>query len=137
MLRVISNQAVKAVPRPRLGLHPPNGTPYQMQSLQAPVQRLGGSLGHQSCGVFQLQESARAKDRAEYIDTHDIGPDPKDHGVLISGVDDEKLPHEIAKVVGIPYHAEATKEEAKNVVEIGDCYLYGPKLRTIFPTVGS
>ena len=37
--------------------------------------------------------------------------------------------------MGIPYHAEATKEDAAKVVEIGDCYLYGQKLRTVFPTV--
>ena len=43
--------------------------------------------------------------------------------------------YDMKEVVGIPYHSEATQEDATKVVEIGDCYLCGQKLRTIFPTI--
>jgi len=70
------------------------------------------------------------------VDNHDIGgTDPEDYDVLITDIDDEKLRTEIAEIVGIPYHAKATTEDANKVVEIGDCYIYGRKFRTIFPAV--
>ena len=61
--------------------------------------------------------------------------DPGDYDVLIPDVDKEKLRGEIAEIVGIEYLAEATVEEANKVVDIGDCFLFGRKLRTIFPAV--
>lgn len=77
-----------------------------------------------------------AKECGEYFDLHDIGGvDPMDYDVLISDVDDERLRGEVAEIVGIQYHAEATKEDANKVVEIGDCCIYGWKFRTIFPVV--
>jgi len=143
MLRVLSRQAVKAVPRPRLGHRARNGTPHRMHSLHPPysgppsydtiARRLSSDI---IPGVyFNCKRRQEANARGEYLDIHDIGgPDPKDYDLLLSDVGEE-LPHEIAKVVGIPYHAEATKEDAEKVVEVGDCYLYGPRFRTIFPTV--
>lgn len=61
--------------------------------------------------------------------------DPEDYDVLISDIDDEKLRGEVAEIVGIRYHAKATTEDANKVVEIGDCFIYGRKFRTIFPAV--
>lgn len=43
--------------------------------------------------------------------------------MLITDIDDEKLRTEIAEIVGIPYHAKATTEDANKVVEISDCYI--------------
>ena len=63
---------------------------------------------------------------AHTMSLHDISPpDPKDYDVLITDLNDENLRHEVAEVVGIPYHSEVTKEDATKIVEIGDCYLYG------------
>ena len=45
--------------------------------------------------------------------------------------------HEVAEAVGIPYHAEATKEDANKELKIGDCIIYGRTLRTIFPAIVS
>ena len=38
-------------------------------------------------------------------------------------------------MVGIPYHSPASKEQADKVVSIGECFIYGRKLRTVFPAV--
>ena len=129
MLRVL-RQAVKA------GLRPPNW----MQSLHSPysydmiVRRLSSDINPEA--YFNRTHRQEANPRGERVDIHDIGgPDPKDYDILISDVDDEKLRHEITEIVGIPYHTVAKKEDAKKVVEVGDCYLYGPSYRTIFPTV--
>lgn len=76
------------------------------------------------------------KECGQYVDLHDIGGvDPMDYDVLISDINHEKLRGEISDIVGIKYHAEATKEDANKVVETGDCYIYGRKFRTIFPAV--
>ncbi|KAH0612345.1 uncharacterized protein H6S33_010397 [Morchella sextelata] len=62
---------------------------------------------------FTRKRQQEAKERGEFIDIHDIGgTDPGDFDVLISDVDDEKLRGEVTEIVGIPYHAEATKEDA-------------------------
>jgi hypothetical protein len=86
---------------------------------------------------FTRKRQQEAKERGEFIDIHDIGgTDPGDFDVLISDVDDEKLRGEVTEIVGIPYHAEATKEDAiGKVIKIGDCYIFGRKFRTIFPAV--
>jgi len=146
MLRVLSRQAVKVVPRPRLGLRPPNGTPHRMHSLHPPhsgppsydtiARRLSSDIIPEAYFNRKRQE-AYAHSEYGYLNfKYDIRvPDPKDFDVLISDVDDEKLRHEITEIVGIPYHSVAKKKEAKKEIEIGDCYLYGPSYRTIFPTV--
>jgi len=72
----------------------------------------------------------------EFIDIHDIGGfDPKEFDILISDVGVSQLKHGIADAAGIPYHSPATKEEADAVVKIGDCFIYGRNLRTMFPAV--
>lgn len=86
---------------------------------------------------FVSKRQQEAKDRGEYADFHDIGGiDLADYDILLTDVNNEKLWGEIVEIVGIPYHAEATKKDNR-VIEIGDCYLYGRKLRKIFLTVVS
>ncbi|KAG0131906.1 hypothetical protein HOY82DRAFT_453268, partial [Tuber indicum] len=69
---------------------------------------------------------------------HEIGGfNPKDFDVLISDIGASQLKHEIADVAGIPYHSPATEQEANTVVQVGDCFIYGPNLRTMFPAVVS
>lgn len=146
MFRLLSRQAFKAVSRPRLGLRLSNGTiSHHVRTMQAPysgppsydtIARRFSSDVVDPQAYFIRKRQQEAKDRGEYVDIHDIGGvDPEDFDVLISDVDDEKLRGEIAETVGIPYHAEAAKEDANKVVEIGDCYFYGRKLRAIFPAV--
>lgn len=142
MLRFLSKQAVKAVPRPfRLS----TGTSRRIHNLQLPysgppsyetISRRFSSSNVDPQAYFINKRQQAAKERGEYTDIHDIGGvDPRDYDVLISDVDKEKLRGEIAEIVGIKYLAEATVEEANKVVDIGDCYLFGHKLRTIFPAV--
>jgi len=70
--------------------------------------------------------------------TEDAGPiDPNDYGVVISGITDAKLRTDIAEVVGIKYLTRASQEEADKVIDVGDCYIFGPKSRLIFPAVVS
>lgn len=142
MFRLLSRQAFKAVHRP--GLRLSNGTASrQIHSMLLPyigppsydtiARRFPPDVDPQA--YFTREHQQEAKERGEYVDIHDIGgTDPEDFDVLISDVD-EKLRGEVAETVGIPYHAEATKEDANKVVEIGDCYLYGRKVRTVFPAV--
>ncbi|KAG0131919.1 hypothetical protein HOY82DRAFT_558802 [Tuber indicum] len=60
-------------------------------------------------------------------DTHDRpGLDRKDYDILIPDIDVRKLKNGIADVA-----------EADAVVKIGDCFLYGPNLRIIFPAIVS
>ncbi|KAI5776451.1 hypothetical protein EDC01DRAFT_461521 [Geopyxis carbonaria] len=142
MFRALSRQAfIKAVPRPIFRLSngatssrwihgaglPFTGPP----SYDTIARRFSGDVDPQAYFARQRQE-----DRGEYVDIHDIGGiDPEDFDVLISDVDDARLRTEVAEVVGIPYHAQAIMKEANRAVTIGDCYLSGKKLRTIFPTV--
>ena len=37
--------------------------------------------------------------------------------------------------MGKAYHQLATKEEAERVIKTGECFIFGSKMRTIFPTV--
>lgn len=72
----------------------------------------------------------------QFVDVHDaVVPDPKDYDVLLSDADDAKLRTDIADVVGITYLSEATEEDAHKMAEVGECYLWGLKIRTLFPTV--
>lgn len=128
MFRFLSKQAAGAVRKPSLLIstsrHVYNGPPsYDMITRR-----------------FSSQVNSKAhketKERGQYVDLHDIGGvDPMDYDVLISDVNHEKLRDEVADIVGIQYHAKATKEDANKVVEIGNCYIYGRKFRTIFPAV--
>ena len=73
---------------------------------------------------------------SEFIEVPDVGGfDPKEFDVLISDVGVTQLKHEIADAAGIPYHLPATEEEANTVVKIGDCFIYGRNLHTMFPAV--
>ena len=84
---------------------------------------------------FTRKHQQDARNRGEFIDIHDVGAvDPADYDVLLSDVDHKKLQTEIAEMVGIPYHAKATAEDANKVVKIGDCFIWN--FRTIFPAVG-
>ncbi|RPB15021.1 hypothetical protein P167DRAFT_571886 [Morchella conica CCBAS932] len=66
---------------------------------------------------FTRKRRQEAKDRGEYVDIHDIdGVDPKDFDVLIPDIEHGKLQHEIAEIVGIAYHLEASKEDANKII---------------------
>jgi len=72
----------------------------------------------------------------KFVDIHDIGGlDPKEFDVLISDVGVSQLKHQISDAAGIPYHSPASKEEANAIVRIGDCFIYGRQVRTMFPAV--
>ncbi|KAI5795270.1 hypothetical protein EDC01DRAFT_630006 [Geopyxis carbonaria] len=146
MFRLVSRQGlVRVVPRPFFRLS--NGiASRQIHSVPLPysgppsydtiARRLSSDPG--SHLYFTRKRQQEAKERGEYVDIHDIGGiDPEEYDVLITDVNQEIMQGEIAEVVGIPYHAEATKEAAKEVVEIGQCYIFGRKFRTIFPAVVS
>ncbi|KAF8469045.1 hypothetical protein BDZ91DRAFT_83279 [Kalaharituber pfeilii] len=55
--------------------------------------------------------------------------------VWITDVKDENLRHEISQVVGIPYLSKATVADANEVHKVGNGFIYGRELRTIFPAV--
>jgi hypothetical protein len=92
---------------------------------------------------FVKKSQQEARGRGEFIDIHDVGSiAPKDYDVLIANMDNtdmdyEKLRSKIAEVVGIQYLVKATEADANNVAQIGHGYIYGRKLRTIFPCVVS
>lgn len=144
MIRLLSKQAVKAVRKPRLILSI-GTTSRHVHSMQTPysgppsydmIARRFSSSQVDPQDYINRKHQQEAKERGEYFDIHDIGGvDPMDYDVLISDVDDEKLQGEVAEIVGIQYHAEATKGDANKAVKIGDCYIYGRKFRTIFPAV--
>ena len=143
MFRLLGRQSVKATRRH--GYLSPNGTISRLvHSVQAPytgprtydtvVRRFSSDIDPQGYYINKRQE--QAKERGEFVDIHDIGgPDPNQYDVLISDVDHDKLRHEIAEMVGIPYHSPASKEEAGKVINIGECFIYGRNFRTIFPAV--
>lgn len=134
MFRFLSKQAAGAVRRPSLLIstsrHVYSGpSSYDMITRRLPSQV--DSKAHINCKYHK-----ETGGRGQYVDLHDIGGvDPMDYDVLISDVNHEKLRGEVADIVGIQYHTEATREDANKVVEIGDCYIYGRKFRTIFPAV--
>lgn len=134
MFRFLSKQTAGAVRRPSLLISTSryvyNGPPsYDM------ITRRFSSQVDSKVHINRKYHK-ETKERGQYVDLHDIGGvDPMDYDVLISDVNHEKLRGEVADIVGIQYHAEATKEDANKVVEIGDCYIYGRKFRTIFPAV--
>jgi hypothetical protein len=120
----ITSRLVHSMPAPYTG--PP--------SHDTIARRFSSDVDPQS--YFARKRQQQAKERGEFVDIHDIGGlDPKDHDILITDVGYDKLQHEIAEIVGIPYHSPASKEEADKVVDIGKCFFYGRKIRTMFPAV--
>lgn len=63
--------------------------------------------------------------------------DPKyfNFNVLITDINDEKLRPGASQVVGIPYFAKATEADANEAPKAGHGYIYGRKLRTVFPAI--
>ena len=55
--------------------------------------------------------------------------------MLISDVGNRVLREEISEMVGIKYLAAASSAEANKVVDVAGYFLFGRKLRTIFPAV--
>jgi hypothetical protein len=53
----------------------------------------------------------------------------------MTDINHEKLERTIAKEVGIPYLSKATEAQAKEVVQVGNGVIHGPKKRTIIPFV--
>lgn len=128
MFRLFSRRAVEAVSRrfrPSASrrihsIQPPYTGPPSYDTI---ARRLALSQVDPQA-YFTRKRQQEAKDRGEFVDIHDIGG--IDYDILITDVNDEKLRGEIAETVGIPYHAEATKEDGNMVVEIG----YTVKIRT-------
>ena len=74
----------------------------------------------------------------KFVDIHDIGlVGSDDFDVLITDVTDGILRTEIAELVGIPYLAKATLEEAEKCPNMSLDFLYGRNKRPIFPCVVS
>ena len=145
VFRHLSRQAsFKAVPRP-VFRHSNGVASRHIHSVPLPysgapsydmIARRFSSSQIDPQAYFARKRQQDARDRGEFIDIHDVGSaDPADYDVLLSDVDDKKLRTQIAELVGMPYHAKATAEDANKVVEIGDCFIYGRNFRTIFPTV--
>jgi hypothetical protein len=84
---------------------------------------------------FEDKKAREAIERGEFVDIHDIGSD--DFDVLITDVNDGLLRTEVAEVLGVPYLAKATPEEAEKRPSMSRGILYGRNLRPIFPCVVS
>jgi len=144
MFRLLSRQAVKALPRP--GLRLSTDTSRQIHSEQLPytgppsyetIARRFSSSQVDPQAYFTRKRQEEAKQRGEFIDIHDIGRDPNDYDVLITDVKHETLETTIAEELGIPYLSRATESQAKKVVQVGNGYIYGSKFRGIIPLVVS
>ena len=84
---------------------------------------------------FEKKREQEAIKRGEF-DIHDIGGvDPEDYDVILTDVMNKTLRHEVAEIAGVPYLQGATEDEANEVVTTGQGFIYGKKLRTIFPCV--
>lgn len=71
-----------------------------------------------------------------FIDIHEIGgASPNDFNVLITDIDDRTLRSEAAELIGILYLKKTTKVEANNKVDVSHGFIYGDKLRTLFPCI--
>jgi hypothetical protein len=86
---------------------------------------------------FTRKRQQEAQERGEFIDIHDIGIDPNDYDVLITDVKHETLETTVAEELGIPYLSKATEADAKEVVQVGNGYIYGRKFSAIIPFVVS
>ncbi|KAH0609470.1 uncharacterized protein H6S33_012956 [Morchella sextelata] len=149
MFRLLSRQAFKAVPRPRPrpGLCLSNGTTSRyVHSMQAPydglpsydtIARRFSSSQVDPQVFFTRKRQQEAQERGEFIDIHDIGIDPNDYDVLITDVKHETLETTVAEELGIPYLSKATEADAKEVVQVGNGYIYGRKFSAIIPFVVS
>ncbi|KAG0123933.1 hypothetical protein HOY82DRAFT_618550 [Tuber indicum] len=74
----------------------------------------------------------------EFVDIHNIGGfNPTDLDVLICDIGDNQLKHHIAAIAAITYYIPATEEEANMVVHVGNCFIYGSDLRTMFPALAN
>ena len=150
MFRILNKQAARAVRRPNplcsgttlRGAHnmqaPYSGPP----SYETIARRFSSPVSPQL--YFNHKHEQEAIKRGQYPYGLGLGiSDPRGYDVLINDIDHEKLQHEIAEVVGIPYHLPASKEDADKVVNIGEGFIYGKSEiyggnpRTIFPAVVS
>lgn len=144
MFRLLSRQAVKAVPRP--GLRLSTGTSHRTYSVQLPysgppsyetISRRFSSSQVDPQAYFNLKQQKEAKDRGEFVDIHDVDPEyspgPNEYDVLLSDVTHAKLQSTIAEQLGIAYLSEAA--DAKEVIQVSTGYIYGLHKRTIVPFI--
>jgi len=144
MFRLLSRQAVKAVPRP--GPRLSAGTSRRIHSVQLPytgspsyetIARRFSSPQVDPQAYFTLKQQQKGKDRGEFVDIHDVDPEyspgPNEYDVLFSDVTHAKLQSTIAEQLGIPYLSEAA--DAKEVIQVSTGYIYGLHKRTIVPFV--
>lgn len=127
MFRLLSRQAVKAVPRPRAGLRISNSTTSRhVHSMQLPytgppsydtIARRFSSDVVDPQAYLTRKRQQEAKNRGEFVDIHDIGRDPNDY-VLITDIKHETLETTTAEELGIPYLSKATESQAKKVVQV-------------------
>lgn len=120
MFRILSRQAVKAVPRP---FRPSTGTSRRTHSAQLPytgppsyetITRRFSPSQVDPQGFFTGKHNEEARDRGEYIEIHDVsGIGPTDYDVLISDIKHETLNTRITGGVGLPYLSKATEADAK------------------------
>ena len=150
MFRLLNKQAVKVVrkPIPLCSRTTPRGA-HNMQapysgppSYETIAKRFSSPIDPLT--YFYRKHQQEAISRGQFVDIHDIGlPNPRDYDVLIPDVDHNELQHDIAEVVGIPYHSPSSKEDANKVINIGEGLIYskafidGGKPRTMFPAVVS
>ncbi|KAG0640299.1 hypothetical protein HOY80DRAFT_959454 [Tuber brumale] len=143
MLNFLRPPVVKSVSRTILGLglsraacrmHRPTVKYQDPPTSESALRPLASWIGRRDACTHKAGQEA--SQRIRFVDTHDLGSlDWKDYDVWIPDIDASKLKNEIADLAGIPYHSPATGEEVDTVVNIGDCFLYSPNLRTIFPAV--
>jgi hypothetical protein len=150
MLKLLSRQALKALPNPfRNPLPNPLRSPLQTRHLHNTLaEPFSGPPSYATlarrfspsspCPIqfFRQKAAKEAIERGEFVDVHDIsGVDPKDYDVLIPEIDHGTLHSEISKLVDIPYLKEATKDEADKVAKEVRGFYYGRTLHMMFPCV--
>jgi hypothetical protein len=73
---------------------------------------------------FAHKRGQEARDRGQFVDTHGGGLVPADYDFSITDISHQTLETAIAEELGIPYLSKATESDAKEVVEVGQGYIY-------------
>jgi hypothetical protein len=138
MLKLLSRQALKA-PRSAFRRFLPNPlrVPLQIRHLHNESSPFSGPPSHATLARrFSASNSNSRRFFAQKAGKEAIEWSKfPDYDVLSTDAYDDMIHSEISKLVGIPYLKEATKDEADNVVRELDGFIYGQKIRMIFPCV--
>ena len=114
MLKTVTRQAIKAVPRPLPLFARTSRLIHSMQpsyagnpTYETIARQLPSQTDPQRYFISKRQQEAMS--RGAFVDIHDVGIDPKDYDVLISGVKYEALETRVAKELGIHYLSKAAE----------------------------